>query len=77
MIIYTDDMCKHCPYKDFCPVVLIVLITTWEVKSKIRSILQNIINKIESEEDTTPPEDYFKDIIEHSEELNNKYETGR
>ena len=47
------------------------------MKSKIRSILQNIINKIESEEDTTPPEDYFKDIIEHSEELNNKYETGR
>lgn len=29
----------------------------------IRSILQNIINRIESEEDKTLPEDYFKDII--------------
>lgn len=47
------------------------------MKLWIKKILQNIINKIESEEDTTPPEDYFKDIIEHSEELNTKYDTGR
>lgn len=47
------------------------------MKLWIRNILQNIINKIESEEDTTPPENYFKDIIEHVEGLNTKYETGR
>lgn len=47
------------------------------MKLWIRNILQNIINKIESEEDTTPPEDYFKDIIESSEELNTKYDTRR
>lgn len=29
----------------------------------ICNILQNIINKIESEEDKTLPEDYFKNII--------------
>ena len=34
------------------------------MKLWIRNILQNIINKIESEEDKTLPEDYFKDIIE-------------
>lgn len=33
------------------------------MKLWIRNILQNIINKIESEEDKTLPEDYFKDII--------------
>lgn len=32
------------------------------MKLWIRNILQNIINKIESEEDKTVPEDYFKDI---------------
>ena len=47
------------------------------MKLWIKNVLQNIINKIESEEDTTLPEDYFKDIIEHSEELNGKYDTGR
>ena len=47
------------------------------MKLWIRNILQNIINKIESEEDTTPLEYYFKDIIENTEELNTKYETGR
>jgi hypothetical protein len=47
------------------------------MKLWIKNFLQNIINKIESEEDTTPPEDYFKDIIEHTEELNTKYETER
>ena len=45
------------------------------MKLWIKNFLQNIINKIESEEDTTSPEDYFKDIIEHSEELNTKYDT--
>lgn len=33
------------------------------MKLWIRNILQNIINRIESEEDKTLPEDYFKDII--------------
>ena len=33
------------------------------MKLWIRNILQNIINSIESEEDKTLPEDYFKDII--------------
>lgn len=32
------------------------------IKLWIRNILQNIINRIESEEDKTLPEDYFKDI---------------
>ena len=40
------------------------------MKLWIRDILQNIVNRIESEEDTTPPEDYLKDIIKHTEELN-------
>ena len=34
------------------------------MKFWIRNILQNIINMIESEEDKTLPEDYFKNIIE-------------
>ena len=33
------------------------------MKLWIRNVLQNIINKIESEEDKTLPEDYFKGII--------------
>ena len=33
------------------------------MKYWIRNILQYIINSIESEEDKTLPEDYFKDII--------------
>lgn len=33
------------------------------MKLWIINILQNIINMIESEEDKTLPEDYFKDII--------------
>ena len=33
------------------------------MKLWIRNILQNIINRIESEEDKTLPEDYFKDVI--------------
>lgn len=33
------------------------------MKLWIRNILQYIINSIESEEDKTLPEDYFKDII--------------
>ena len=33
------------------------------MKLSIRNVLQNIINKIESEEDKTLPEDYFKDIV--------------
>lgn len=37
------------------------------MKLWIRNILQNIINRIEAEEDTTPPEYYLKNIIEHSE----------
>lgn len=44
------------------------------MKLWIKNILQNIINRIESEEDTTPPEDYFKDIIEYVKELNVRYE---
>lgn len=32
------------------------------MKLWIRNILQNIINRIESEEDKTLPEEYFKDI---------------
>lgn len=47
------------------------------MKLWIKNILQNIINKIESEEDTTPPEEYFSDIIGHIKELNTKYDTGR
>lgn len=47
------------------------------MKLWIKNFLQNIINKIESEEDITPPEDYFKDIIENTEGLNTKYDTGR
>lgn len=47
------------------------------MKLWIKNILQNIINRIESEEDTTPPEEYFKDIIKHAEKLNAKYETRR
>lgn len=33
------------------------------MKIWIMNILQNIINMLESEEDKTLPEDYFKDII--------------
>lgn len=33
------------------------------MKLWIRNILQHIINSIESEEDKTLPENYFKDII--------------
>lgn len=33
------------------------------IKLWIINFLQNIINTIESEEDKTLPEDYFKDII--------------
>lgn len=33
------------------------------IKNWIRNILQYIINSVESEEDKTLPEDYFKDII--------------
>ena len=33
------------------------------MKLWIRNIFQNIVNRIESEEDKTLPEDYFKDII--------------
>lgn len=33
------------------------------MKLCVKNILQNIINRIESEEDKTLPEDYFKDII--------------
>lgn len=33
------------------------------MKLRIRNILQNIINMIESEEDKTSPENYFKDVI--------------
>ena len=39
-----------------------ILHTTLEILV-IRNILQNIINRIEAEEDKTLPEDYFKDII--------------
>ena len=35
----------------------------------IRNILQNIINRIESEEDKTLPEDYFKNIVIKLQEL--------
>lgn len=38
---------------------------------RIRNILQNIINKIESEEDKTLPKDYFKDIIIELQQLSN------
>ena len=33
------------------------------MKLCLKNILQNIINRIEAEEDKTLPEDYFKDII--------------
>ena len=33
------------------------------MKLWIKNILQNIINKIESEEDETLPEDYFKEFM--------------
>jgi hypothetical protein len=39
------------------------------MKLWIRNILQNIINKIESEEDKTLPEDYYKDIIAELQQL--------
>ena len=39
------------------------------MKLWIRNILQNIINKIESEEDKTLPEDYFKNIITELQKL--------
>ena len=39
------------------------------MKLRIRNILQNIINKIESEEDKTLPEDYFKNIVIKLQEL--------
>ena len=42
------------------------------MKLWIKNILQNIVNRVESEEDTTPSEDYFKDVVEYSEELNGK-----
>ena len=40
------------------------------MKLWIRNILQNIVNRVESEEDTTPSEDYLKDIVGYAEELN-------
>ena len=43
------------------------------MKLWIRNILQNIINKIESEEDKTLPEDYFKDIKIELQQLSNFY----
>ena len=39
------------------------------MKLWIRNILQNIINSIESEEDKTLPEDYFKNIVTKLQEL--------
>ena len=39
------------------------------MKLWIRNVLQNIINKIESEEDKTLPEDYFKNIVTKLQEL--------
>ena len=39
------------------------------MKLWIRNILQNIINRIESEEDKTLPEDYFKNIVIKLQEL--------
>ena len=39
------------------------------MKLWIRNVLQNIINKIESEEDKTLPEDYFKNIVIKLQEL--------
>ena len=42
------------------------------MKLWIRNILQYIINSIESEEDKTLPEDYFKDIIELQQSSINK-----
>lgn len=51
------------------------------MKLWIRNILQNIINKIESEEDKTLPEDYFKDIIIELQQLSiwqlNNYDNKR
>lgn len=47
------------------------------MKLWIKNLLQNIVNRIESEEDTTSPENYLKDIIEYSEKLNAKYDTER
>ena len=43
------------------------------MKLWIRNILQNIINIIESEEDKTLPEDYFKSIIIELQQLSNFY----
>lgn len=47
------------------------------MKLWIKNFLQNIINKIESKEDTTSPEDYLNNIIEYSKKLSAKYDTGR
>lgn len=51
------------------------------MKLRIRNILQNIINKIESEEDKTLPEDYFKGIIIELQQLSkwqlNNYDNKR
>ena len=41
------------------------------MKLWIRNILQNIINKIESEEDKTLPENYFNNIIIELQQLSN------
>lgn len=41
------------------------------MKLWIRNLLQNIINKIESEEDKTLPEEYFKGIIIKLQQLSN------
>jgi hypothetical protein len=47
------------------------------MKLWIKNFLQNIINRIEAEEDTTPPEDYLNNIIEYSKKLSAKYDTRR
>lgn len=41
------------------------------MKLWIRNILQYIVNSIESEEDKTLPEDYFKNIVIKLQELSN------
>jgi hypothetical protein len=41
------------------------------MKLWIRNILQNIINRIESEEDKTLPENYFNNIIIELQQLSN------
>lgn len=41
------------------------------MKLWIRNILQNIINKIESEEDKTLPKNYFNNVIIELQQLSN------